>query len=75
MSDVCDVAHTSLLGNDALITHATIASDASKIKIASIAIKISLSIIAPLARARIFDAVVSAALTLKTLTLTDCNRR
>ena len=40
-----------------------------------ISIKIELSKNAPLARARIFDAVVSAALTLKTLTLTDCNRR
>ena len=40
-----------------------------------ISIKISILNFAALARARIFDAVVSAPLTLKTLTLTDCNRR
>ena len=37
--------------------------------------KIALPNFAPAARGRILDAVLSAALTLKTLNLTDCNRR
>ena len=78
MSDVCEVANASLLSNAALITDASILSHASYQTIASITtitIKSVLSKIAPVSGGRIFDAVVPDALTLKTLTLTDCNRR
>ena len=82
MSDVCEVANASLLANAALITDSSTLSDASKVTVCSfyhrkikISIYLTLSKIAALSGGRIFDAVVSDPLTLKTLTLTDCNRR